>query len=249
MKTIFAIFPLLFFALLSPVYGGPHIVFLLGEKEYKTLESVPKFYEEDLKTKGYTATFITASHEDDVRDEFDGLAEALEKADLCFVSVRRRAPAVDDMEALKRFVASGKPIVAIRTSSHAFHLRGKPAPEGRALWEEFDPEILGGSYHGHYGDEIATVSVVKGAKDHPILAGVGKLPDSDKLYQAKPLKESTTLLLEASIEGKDPEPVAWTNRAGDKEARIFYTSLGQVSDFADPGFRQFLVNAVAWALQ
>lgn len=249
MKTIFAIFSLLFFAILSPVHGGPHIVFLLGEKEYGTLESVPKFYEEDLKTRGYTATFITASHEDDVRDDFDGMAEALEKADLCFVSLRRRAPASDDMEALKKFVASGKPIVAIRTSSHAFHLRGKPAPDGRALWEEFDPEILGGNYHGHYGDEMAKVSIAKGAENHPILAGVKKLPDSDKLYQAKPLLGSTSLLLEGAIEGKEPEPVAWTNLAGDKEARIFYTSLGQVGDFADPGFRQFLVNAVAWALQ
>lgn len=249
MKTIFSIFSLLFFAALSPVHGGPHIVFLLGEKEYQTLESVPKFFEEDLKPKGYTATFITASHEDDVRDDFDGLAEALGKADLCFVSVRRRAPAADDMEALKAFVASGKPIVAIRTSSHAFHLRGKPAPEGKALWEEFDPGILGGNYHGHYGDEMAKVSIVDSAGDHPILAGVKKLPDSDKLYQARPLKESTTLLLEASIEGMDPEPVAWTNLAGKKKARIFYTSLGQASDFADAEFRQFLVNAVAWALQ
>ncbi len=228
-------------------HAGPHIVFVLGEKEYETLETVPAFYESDLKPAGFTATFITAPSEGEKRDDFAGLAEALEKADLCFISVRRRAPAKADMAALKGFVAEGKSIVAIRTSSHAFHLRGKPAPEGRELWEEFDPAILGGNYHGHYGEEPAEISVSKGAADHAILKGVGKLPPSDKLYEPRPLADTTTLLLLGTIEGKDPEPVAWTNTAGENRAKIFYTSLGQRSDFADAEFRKFLKNAIDWA--
>ena len=53
---------------------------------------------------------------------------------------------------------------------------------------------------------------------------------------------------ERSIEGEEPEPVAWTHLAGEKSARVFYTSLGQVTDFADPQFRNFLRNAIDWAL-
>lgn len=225
-----------------------HLVFLLGEKEYKTLESVPAFFEKDLKPAGYTATFITASHEDEVRNDFDGLAEALEKADACFISVRRRAPEKADMDALKAFVAAGKPILAIRTSSHAFHLRGKPAPEGHALWESFDPEVLGGNYNGHYGKEAVAISVAKDAAEHPILTGLGQLSGGDKLYRAAPLSKGTTLLLEGTIEGKPAEPIAWTNRTGPKQAKVFYTSLGQASDFKEAAFRDLLKNAIAWAL-
>jgi hypothetical protein len=239
----------LFTLFTCPLVAGPHILFLLGEKEYKTLDTVPAYFESELKPKGYSATFITAPPEGEKRDDFSGLAEALEKADLCFISVRRRAPALKDMNALKKFVAGGRPIVAIRTSSHAFHLRGEPAPEGRGLWEDFDPEILGGSYHGHYGDELAKISVAEGAADHPILKGVGPIASSDKLYEPRPLAKSTTLLLNATIAGKEPEPVAWTNRAGPNKAKVFYTSLGQTTDFEDAEFRKLLKNAIDWAIQ
>ncbi|MDF1850612.1 MAG: ThuA domain-containing protein [Verrucomicrobiales bacterium] len=234
--------------LLPPLAAEPHLVFLLGEKEYKTLETVPEFFESELKPRGYTATFITAPPEEGKRDDFSGLAEALQKADLCVISVRRRAPAIKDMQALKNFVAEGNPIVAIRTSSHAFHLRGKKAPEGRELWEAFDREILGGNYHGHYGNELVEISVDPEAKEHPILKGVEKLPPSDKLYEPRPLTKSTTPLLYGNLPGKNPEPVAWTNRAGEKRAKVFYTSLGQKSDFEDAAFRKFLANAIEWAL-
>jgi type 1 glutamine amidotransferase len=230
------------------VDAGPHVVFVLGEKEYKTMETVPAFFESALKPAGYTATFITAPPEGESANVFSGLAEALAEADVCFVSVRRRAPAKEDMEALKQFVADGKPIVAIRTSSHAFHLKDKPVPEGHEVWEAFDPAILGGNYHGHYREQRAEVSVVEGAADHAILEGVGPLPSSDKLYQSSPLAAGTTLLLTAKIEGEAAEPVAWTNAVGEKGAKIFYTSLGQETDFSNGAFRGFLKNAVDWAV-
>tara|TARA_R110002096_G_scaffold233229_8_gene423253 strand:+ start:415 stop:1158 length:744 start_codon:yes stop_codon:yes gene_type:complete len=228
--------------------AGPHLVFVIGEKEYGTHESLPAFFESDLKPAGYTATFITAPPEEGVRDDFSGLAKALKKADACFISARRRAPAAKDMQALKQFVADGKPLIAIRTSSHAFHLKGAPIPDGHELWEEFDPAILGGNYDGHYREEIATMSVAEEAKDHPIFKGLGKLPTSDKLYRNAPLAESTTLLLTGTIEGQAPEPTAWTNTVGDNNAKIFSTSLGQLSDFENTEFRKFIKNAIDWAV-
>ena len=38
-------------------------------------------------------------------------------------------------------MASGKPVVGIRTANHAFSLRGKKAPAEHAVWEDFDAEI------------------------------------------------------------------------------------------------------------
>ncbi len=229
--------------------GKGHIVFVLGEKEYGTLENVPKFFDAKLKPAGYTATFIVAQPEDDVRNDFSGLAEALQDADLAFVSVRRRAPEKEDMQALKDFVAAGKPLVAIRTSSHAFHLKDKPIPEGHDVWEAFDPAVLGGNYHGHYREEMATVTVVEGTGAHPILKGISSLPKSDKLYQTGPLAESANLLLEGTIEGQRAEPLAWTNTTGPNRAKVFYTSMGQRSDFESAEFHQLLKQAVEWALE
>ncbi len=232
----------------ASAFAGSHIVFVIGEKEYGTKESLTEFFETELKAAGHSATFITAPPEGEAKNDFSGLAEALDKADLVVVSARRRAPAKKDMDALKKFVADGKPLLGIRTASHAFHLKGKEIPKGHAVWEEFDPEILGGNYHGHFGEEPAPVTVMKGAENHAILKDVGGLPDTSKLYNAAPLKDSATCLLIATVTGKTPEPVAWTNVVGENKAKVFYTSLGLVEEFKDKEFRKLLKNAFAWAL-
>ena len=95
------------------------------------------------------------------------------------------------MEAIQAHVRAGKPVVGIRTASHAFALRAKPGqsvtvPEGYAAWPEFDHEILGGNYSDHYGRGIETFGkVVPAQKDHPVLAGVGpvEFPIPSHLYK------------------------------------------------------------------
>ena len=52
-----------------------------------------------------------------------------------------------------------------------------------------------------------------------------------------------------TIPGQEPEPVAWTNLAGPKQARVFFTSLGHIDDFQNPAFRKLLVNGLFWALE
>jgi type 1 glutamine amidotransferase len=142
---------------------------------------------------------------------------------------------------------SGKPLIGLRTASHAFDTRGK-APQGYGEWPDLDPKVLGGSYHGHHGrGPKCTVTLAAGAGAHPILAGV-KLPftSDGSLYEVRPLAKSTKPLLIGTIPDKEPEPVAWTNRYG--RSRIFYTSLGHPDDFRNEHFRKFLVNAVFWAM-
>jgi type 1 glutamine amidotransferase len=152
------------------------------------------------------------------------------------------------LDLVREFVAAGKPVVGIRTASHAFHTKGTH-PEGHDEWQEFDAEVLGGNYHGHHANGITSVlKVADGMQEHPILAGVpvDSFVGSGSLYLVSPLAKRAKPLIIGSIPDHPAEPVAWTHQHGD--SRVFYTSLGHVSDFQNEAFNKLLTNAVIWAL-
>lgn len=227
-----------------------HLVFLIGEDEYRTWETLPEFAKKDLEPLGHRLTIIHADAAD--KNHFPGLVEALRDADLLFLSVRRRTPPVAELDAVRAFLAAGKPLVGIRTASHAFALRpqDKLADPKLAVWPEFDAVVLGGHYEGHQGREKTAVTFAPGADTHPILAGIaaGALTGSGSLYKNTPLAKTASPLLIGTIPDKPAEPVAWTHLQGPKQGRVFYTSLGHADDFQNPAFRRLLVNGVAWAL-
>ena len=156
--------------------------------------------------------------------------DALETTDLLVVFTRRITLRAAQLRRIRNYLASGKPIIGIRTASHAFQ-----------NYLELDHEILGGDYQGHYGDETATVELAPGRSGHPVLAGI-KPFTSRKLYKNPNLANDVTVLLDASIPGHR-EPVAWVREA---KRRVFYTSLGTPEDFAEANFRRLLVNAIFW---
>ena len=228
-----------------------HIVIMIGEDEYKTWETVPAFAKSDLEPRGYRVTIIQADPAD--KNNFPGLVQALREADLLFISVRRRTPYKEQLDAIREYLNAGKPLVGIRTTCHAFALRPKDTltDPKLAVWQEFDPEVLGGHYVGHHGNTIkCTITVAPGAESHPILKGiaVAKLVGNGSLYKVSPLDPTAQPLLIGTIPDKPAEPVAWTRLYGAKQARIFFAPLGHVDDFQNPEFRRLLVNAVAWAL-
>ncbi len=152
-------------------------------------------------------------------------------------------------------MTAGKPLVAIRTASHAFSLRDTPVPQGHAAWLEFDKEVLGGNYQGHHSNggpssPKTEVTIAPSAKDHTILTGFAleSQPFSTSLYKNTPLGEGTTVLLTGRIDGvEQAEPVAWTHEYSG--AKVFYTSLGGVDDFQNPALRSLLKNAMIWSLE
>ena len=223
----------------------PHVVMMIGEREYETHRTLPAFAVDALAHCRTTYVFPRDSNP----NEFPGL-EALASADLFIVSVRRRTLPQQQLDMVRKYVNSGKPIVALRTSSHAFALRNGEPPKGHAVWPEFDREVLGGNYHNHFGNKLmTTVQTFPKAKDHPLLEGVPREPyaSPSSLYKNHPISDAATVLLTGSIEGvEQPEPVAWTHvRDGQK---VFYTSLGGPGDFEQKAFRTLLANAVNWAL-
>jgi hypothetical protein len=229
---------------------GPHVVMMIGEDEYKTWETLPEFARTELEPHGYRVTIVHADASD--KHNFPGLVEALRTADLLVLSVRRRTPPAGQLDAVRAYLAAGKPLIGIRTACHAFALRptDPPAVAPLATWQEFDPEVLGGHYTNHHGAGPTTVvTPVLAARKHPILQGltVPRLTSVGSLYKVGPLESGTRPLLTGTIPGQPSEPVAWINSYGSKQGRIFYTSLGHPADFRNAEFRRLLRNAVAWA--
>ena len=166
----------------------------------------------------------------DKGDSLPGL-EALDNCDLMLVFTRRIQLPADQLERIKKYLKAGRPIVGIRTASHAFQ-----------NYLEFDREVLGGGYTGHYSDSVAEISLVADQKAHPILAGVTPFA-SRRLYKNPSLGTGVTVLMEGSIPDHR-EPVAWVRENNGR--RVFYTSLGVQEDFSKESFRRLLVNAIFW---
>src|SRR6266511_1884267 len=219
------------------------VAFVIGEDEYKTFESLTEFAKMELEPRGVRVTII---HADKDPHDFAGM-EKLSEADVVLLSVRRRAPSKAQMGALKDYLARGKPLVGIRTASHAFEPKGK-YPETHPTWPAFDVEVLGAKYQGHFGMADTRVKANADSSKHPILTGVStdELKVLSTLYKSRNLAKTTTILMDGWLPGaKDREPVAWTNTYNG--ARIFYTSLGSVDDFKNTNFRRMLLNALYWA--
>ena len=222
----------------------PHLVIVCAEEEYSTETTLPKFALEHLGHH-FQVSYVWGDATD--RNSLPGL-EVLNQADAMLVSVRRRLLTPNDMALVKRFVAQGKPVIGIRTASHAFSLRKGEVPQGLADWPEFDAQVFGGSYTNHHGNGLLATAVRPHEVDHPIVANIDAMPfaTGGSLYRTSPLKESARPLLFGSVEGKPKEPLAWTFLRRDG-GRSFYTSLGHVDDFANPRFVRLLVQGIHWA--
>lgn len=228
----------------------PLILFMIGEEGYKTAESLPAFAKEHLQPLGFRTEFIYPDQDDP--NSFPGL-KALKDADLLFLSVRRKTLPAAQLKLIQDYLAAGKPLMALRTSSHGFALsKGEPA-DGYVEWKDFDKEVLGGEYAGDFGNKTPTdVTTQLRAEQDPIMATVRNkyFRSEGSMYKSINLKRSTKTLLRglSNVEGQPVQmPVAWTNTYN--KSRVFYTSLGHPGDFKINTFTHTLVNAVYWCLK
>jgi type 1 glutamine amidotransferase/nicotinamidase-related amidase len=227
----------------------PHVALVISEPEYRTEHSLTEFARQQLQ-RDCRVSLIYGDAQDG--NLLPGL-EVLNSADVALISVRRRALPKAQLDLIRKFVADGKPVVGIRTASHAFDIRNAKLPSGSALWPEFDRDVLGGNYHGHHGsrgpESQAVVWVEKAAATHPILQGIPteEFRVHSSLYKTSPLGPKATVLLMGRVGAVQPhEPVAWTNTHSGG-GRVFYCALGAPGDFALPAFQRLLANGIRWA--
>jgi len=204
------------------------VCLIAGAKEYDADKSLP-ILQKHLESKyDVICSRAFATSETDL----PGL-ENLAKSDVVVLFTRRLKLKGDQLDLLKGYCQSGKPLVGIRTASHAIQ-----------TWLDLDHEVLGGNYMNHYKEGPPTeIKIVDGAKSHPILKGVHPYKSKGSLYKNKGLAKDVDILLTGTIP-EATEPIAWTRQY--KGARIFYTSLGHQKDFEEESYLRLLTNAILW---
>jgi type 1 glutamine amidotransferase len=259
---------------------GERVVLVSGDEEYRSEETLPQLAKILSKHHGFQCTVLFAIDPKDgtinpnVRNNIPGL-EALKNADLMIIFTRFRELPDEQMRHIVAYVESGRPIIGMRTATHAFAFP-KGATYHRYSWDSqkwdggFGRQILGEtwiSHHGQHGKQSTRGIIAPGAQDHPILRGI---PDGDiwgptDVYGVRlPLPEgSQPLVLGQVLEGMRPSdkpvsgkqndpmmPIAWTKtyRGKDQTGRVFTTTMGASQDFQSVGFRRLLVNACYWAV-
>ena len=220
----------------------PRVVFIVNENEYHSGTTLSRFAEMLRERHGCDTVVLHGGG----THSFPHMEE-LETADCVVLFIRRRALPKEQLDKFRRYVAAGKPLVALRTASHAFEVRRETPPPGSDQWPEFCQDVLGGNYTNHLGNELGSdVTIVPEMADHPVLAGVTptKWHSTGSLYRMAPVADDATVLMTGSIQDVTT-PLTWIRT---KHGRIFFTSLGHPDDFDDPQFVRLLVNAVFWAL-
>lgn len=254
---------------------GRHIVLVSGDEEYRSEEALPQLAKILAKHHGFKCTVLFAINPTDgtidpnKNDNIPGL-EALKTADLMILFTRFRNLPDDQMKLVVDYVESGKPIIGMRTATHAFNL--KSPTYGKTWAKGFGREVLGENWvnhHGGHGRESTRGILAKGEEKHPILRGIkdGDIWGPSDVYtvnlplpgDSKPLVMGQVLVgmkfEDKPLEGKknDPMmPVAWVKTykgKSDKAARVFTTTMGAATDLEAEGSRRMLVNAAYWALE
>ena len=254
---------------------GKNIVLISDDEEYRSEESLPQKAKILSTNNGFRCTVLFAINPKDGTidpnqlDNIPGL-EALDSADPMVILTRFRDLPDDQLKHIVDYVESGKPIVGIRTATHAFQVRTSTI-YARYSWNSpnggFGRMVLGETWIKHHGKQ-STVGVLNPKEiDSPILRGIrdGELWSKTDVSEAKvPLPgDRKTLVFGEVFSGMDPKdslvaralndpmmPIAWTKTyTGDagKSARVFATTLSASEDLLTEANRR-LVNACYWAL-
>lgn len=267
----------------GPNANGKHIVLVSGDEEYRSEQVLPALARILATHHGFKCTVLFAVDPKDgtinpnVTTNIPGLHH-LDTADLLVMFIRFRNLPDDQMAHFDRYFQSGKPIVGIRTATHAFQLPAGSTYE-KYSWKSkaqdwdggFGKRVLGETWvahHGKHGKESTRGVIAPGAENHPVLKGIksGDVWGPTDVYRVSlPLPgDSQPLLLGEVLTGMNPDdpavsgeqnapkmPIAWvkTYDAGSgKQGRAFTSTIAGGQDFECEAVRRLFVNACYWAL-
>ncbi|HUR39490.1 MAG TPA: hypothetical protein VM222_08345, partial [Planctomycetota bacterium] len=144
---------------------GKHVVLLSGDEEYRSEETMPQLGKILSKHHGFKCTVLFAINrksgeiDPNTTDNIPGM-EAIDTADLVIMALRFRNLPDDQMKHFVDYVESGKPVVGMRTSTHAFNIDKKsPSAYKKYTWTNgdkdyekgFGRQVLGETWVNHHG--------------------------------------------------------------------------------------------------
>lgn len=259
---------------------GKHVVFLAGDEEYRSEESMPMLAKILAVRHGFKCTVLFSINPTNgtidplVLNNIPGLEE-LDSADLCVVNLRFRELPDSQMKHFVDYLESGKPIIALRTSTHAFsYEKNKQSPYAKYDWRSkdwpggFGQQVLGETWVNHYGDhakQSTRGAINEAEKNHPTLKGVRDIWGPTDVYEVKHLPTNARVLVWGQIltgmQPTDPPldgpknnpmmPLVWTREyRGEKgnTAKTITSTIGAAVDLQSEGLRRLLVNACYWAV-
>lgn len=170
----------------------PNIVLISGDEEYRSEEALPQLAKILSTRHGFNCTVLFA--QDPAKpgiinpiqlNNIPGL-EKLQSADMMIMFLRFRALPDEQMKYIDEYLKSGKPVLGMRTSTHAFNYRKIDFEsrfkhygnfyKGEDEWNEgFGRFILGEkwiSHHGHHRHQSTRGIAAPGKDNHPILNGI-----------------------------------------------------------------------------
>jgi hypothetical protein len=258
---------------------GKHIVFLSGDEEYRSEEGLPMLGKILAVRHGFKCTVLfpidpkTGEIDPKYTKNIPG-SEALKDADLVVMLWRFRELPDDQMQYFVDYYLAGKPIIALRTSTHPFNYSDKSTSKFKHYdWRSkewkggFGKQVLGETWVAHHGahKKEATRGIIEpAAKNHPILKGVDDIFGDSDVYTANPPADAEILVRGQVLAGMNPtdppvagkkndpmQPVVWVrnykNESG-KTNKVVLTTLGAATDLQNEGLRRLLVNAAYWSV-
>lgn len=257
---------------------GKHVVLVSGDEEYRSEEALPMLGKLLAERHGFKCTVLFAIDKEtgeinpNEQTNIPGM-ESIDSADFVILALRFRELPDEDMKHLVDYVEAGKPIMGLRTSTHAFrYSRDKDSPYAKWSFNSkewpggFGQQVLGETWinhHGHHGKESTRGIIEETNAGHPLLRGVeGVWGDSD-VYGIKNFPDDAKVLIHGQVlAGMSPDddavggkkndpmmPVAWLREreVNGKTQKIICSTMGAATDFTAPGLRRFVVNSVFWA--
>lgn len=262
---------------------GKQIVLVSGDEEYRSEEGLPQLAKILSQRHGFRCTVLFAINpkdgtiDPDYNANIPGL-KSLQSADLMILQTRWRNLPNDQMKFFADYIESGRPIIGLRTATHAFNLPTS-SPFAKYSWNTaisgweggFGRHVLGETWINHWGHhkyESTRAIFAPGAASSPILHGIrdGEIWCPTDVYQVRlpMLPDVKPLLLGEVLKGMKPTdpplegkknnpmmPIAWLKPytgTSGKTAQNFCTTMGAASDLENEALRRLLVNAAYWSV-
>jgi len=201
--------------------AGKHVVLLAGDEEYRSEEALPMLASILAVRHGFRCTVLFSTNPEsgaidpDEQTHVPGL-DALDHADLVLVFWRFRELPDADMKHFVDYVESGRPLIALRTTTHAFAYERHPeSPYARWSFDSdawpggFGRQIVGDTWirhHGEHGSQSTRGVIEPRNASHPILRGVRDVWGPTDVYAIEHLLPSDVVLLRGQVlAGMEPD--------------------------------------------